>query len=444
MPDSGPPPPALGRDPKVSLARDAPLFRSEVVAERQVRWLGTVLLAPRVSHSVTAALAVAAAAALIAMLCLAEYTRKARINGWLVPEMGLVRIFAPQPGTLVQLHAREGAEVVAGSPLAVLSTEVQSEEVGAIRREVLRRLASRRDSMIADRDRQALLFAQQVEDRTRRLATVSQEQSLIVQEFELQRARLSLAAQGVQRQRQLFDSRLTRWDRLQESHEDRLRQALSLQNLERQRQTLVRDRLALEAELSGLPLKHQLQMAEIDRGISSLEQEIAEAEAKRQFVITAPQDGVVTAIQAEAGSTISASVPMLSIVPKGAKLDAQLFGPSSAIGFVRPGQRVLLRYQAFPYQKFGQYEGTVASISRSAISPAELSQQLAGLTSLYGSNVPLYRITVTLGSQTARAYGEAVPLQPGMQLEADILMERRRLVEWVLDPLFTLTGRWRQ
>jgi membrane fusion protein len=185
-------------------------------------------------------------------------------------------------------------------------------------------------------------------------------------------------------------------------------------------------------------------MAEIDRGISSLEQEIAEAEAKRQFVITAPQDGVVTAIQAEAGSTISASVPMLSIVPKGAKLDAQLFGPSSAIGFVRPGQRVLLRYQAFPYQKFGQYAGTVASISRSAISPAELSQQLAGLTSLYGSNVPLYRITVTLGSQTARAYGEAVPLQPGMQLEADILMERRRLIEWVLDPLFTLTGRWRQ
>ena len=141
---------------------------------------------------------------------------------------------------------------------------------------------------------------------------------------------------------------------------------------------------------------------------------------------------------------ISASVPMLTIVPKGVALEAQLFGPSSAVGFIRAGQRVLLRYQAYPYQKFGQYEGTVASVSRSAISPAELSQQLAGLTSLYGANVPVYRITVTLGSQNVRAYGEAVPLQPGMQLEADIMMERRRLIEWVLDPLFTLTGRWRQ
>lgn len=443
MPDSGPFT-AVDEKPATSLAPDSPLFRTEVLAEQQIQWLGTVLLAPRVSHSVVAVLATVVAAALLALLCLAEYTRKARVKGWLMPELGVVRIFAPQPGTLLQLHAREGAEVTAGTPLAVLSTEVQSEELGAIRREVVRRLASRRDSMIADRDRQALLYARQMEDRNQRLETVSRSNSLIAQEFELQRARLSLAEQGVERQRQLFGSRLTRWERLQESQEDKLRQALSLQALERERQTLARDRLVLEAELRELPLRHQLQMAEIDRSVSSLEQEIAEAEAKRQFVITAPQDGVVTAIQAEAGSTINASVPMLSIVPKGTRLEAQLFGPSSAIGFVRAGQRVLLRYQAFPYQKFGQYEGTVASISRSAISPAELSQQLAGLTSLYGENVPLYRITVTLGSQVARAYGEAMPLQPGMQLEADILMERRRLIEWVLDPLFTLTGRWRQ
>jgi membrane fusion protein len=298
--------------------------------------------------------------------------------------------------------------------------------------------------MAADRERQALLFAQQMEDRTRRLAALSQEQSLMGQEFELQRARLGLALEGVERQRQLFNSRLTRWDQLQDAQEGKLRQALSLQTLERDRQVLTRDRLVLDAELRELPLKHQIQMAEIERAVSSLEQEIAEAEARRQFVLSAPQDGVVTTIQAETGSIVSAAVPMLSIVPKGARLEAQLFGPSSAIGFVRAGQRVLLRYQAFPYQKFGQYEGTVASVSRSAISPAELSQQLAGLTSLYGANVPVYRITVTLASQTVRAYGEPVPLQPGMQLEADIMMERRRLIEWVLDPLFTLTGRWRQ
>jgi len=83
-------------------------------------------------------------------------------------------------------------------------------------------------------------------------------------------------------------------------------------------------------------------------------------------------------------------------------------------------------------------------VSRAALSSAELPQQLSGLTSLYDPKAPIYRITVALTRQTAVAYGKAVPLQPGMQLEADVLIEKRRLIEWVFDPLFTLTGRWRE
>jgi len=53
-----------------------------------------------------------------------------------------------------------------------------------------------------------------------------------------------------------------------------------------------------------------------------------------------------------------------------------------------------------------------------------------------------YRITVELMRQTVTAYGEQVPLQPGMQLEADVTLETRRLYEWVLEPLYTITGKW--
>jgi membrane fusion protein len=108
---------------------------------------------------------------------------------------------------------------------------------------------------------------------------------------------------------------------------------------------------------------------------------------------------------------------------------------------MRPGQTVRLRYQAFPYQKFGFYDGVVATISSAALNPADLPQQQAGLTSLYGTGEPVYRITVKLARQTATVYGNPVPLQPGMQLEADVMLERRRLIEWVFDPLFTLTGK---
>ena len=146
-------------------------------------------------------------------------------------------------------------------------------------------------------------------------------------------------------------------------------------------------------------------------------------------------------MQIHPGSNANTATPLVSLLPEGSKLEAQLFTPSRSIGFVRVGQRVLIRYQAFPYQKFGHYKGTVKSISMTAISPNELPPQLARLTSLTATGEPLYRITVALDAQAITAYGKPQQLHPGMQLESEIELERRKLYEWVLEPLFTLTGK---
>ena len=418
------------------------LFRPEVLAEQQTHWLGTVLLAPRISNTLFTAFAGLVIAGLLALVFLGDFTRKARINGWLVPDAGLVRVFAPQLGRIAQLHVHEGTEVRRGDPLVLLSTEVESEALGATRQQIVNQLVSRRNSMRFERERQDRLFANLAEELSDRMATVEAEAGHLEQELALQRERLLLAETAVARRRQLRASGLVTEQALQEEEANKLDQALRLQALERSAIATERERLRLEAEIRALPLKQESQIAEIDRGVASLEQEIAEAESRREILITAPQAGTVTAIQGAPGGTVNTAAPLLSIVPEGSKLEAELFSPSRAIGFLQPGQQVLLRYQAFPYQKFGTYEGRVTSISRSAMSPMELSPQLSGLMSPDGTNEPVYRITVSLVQQTAVAYGEPVALQAGMRLEADILIERRRLIEWVLDPVFTLTGKW--
>jgi membrane fusion protein len=127
----------------------------------------------------------------------------------------------------------------------------------------------------------------------------------------------------------------------------------------------------------------------------------------------------------------------LSIVPAGAKMQAYLYAPSRAIGFVKPGDKVQMRYQAYPYQKFGQAQGTVAFVAKVALSGNELT----GLAQQANGGEPLYRITVDLSAQTVKAYGRQQALQAGMLLDADILQEKRRLYEWVLEPLYTLSGK---
>ncbi len=419
-----------------------PLFRPEVMVEHQSQWLGTVLLEPRIAHWMFAVLALLATAAVLGLLFFTSYTRKARLNGWLVPQQGLVRVFAPQAGVITQIHVREGMEVKKDTPLLAVSTEIQSEALGATRQEIVNRLIKRRDSMVEEKAVQKRLFTQQAADLMRRLKALENEQSYLTRELSLQRTQLQLNEQIAERTREMRVRDIVTMPRLEDAERERIQQAAKLQGLERMQAGLERERLQLKAALSEIPLRRATQLAEIERNVAALEQELAEAEERREIVILAPQDGTVTGLQIERGGSAQPSIPLMSIVPTGATLQAQLFSPSRAVGFLREGQRVMLRYEAFPYQKFGLHEGFVASVSRSAISPAEMTQQLAGLTALYGANEPIYRVTVDLTQQTVMAYGKPMLLQPGMQLEADVLLENRRLIEWMFEPLFTISGKW--
>jgi membrane fusion protein len=145
-------------------------------------------------------------------------------------------------------------------------------------------------------------------------------------------------------------------------------------------------------------------------------------------------DGQVTGVLADVGQQVSPTTPLLSILPAGAAFEAQLYVPTRAVGFLQIGGPVMLRYQAFPYQKFGQYRGHVRSISKTTFTPAEL--QLVG-----DAKEQFYRVHVQLDEQRVTAYGEPMRLHDGMQLEADLHVDTRKLYEWILEPLLTLTGR---
>ena len=423
------------------------LFRDQVLAERQTQWMGTVLLAPSRSDRWFTLAAVLIMLAIAGLLYYGEFTRKARVGGWLVPQQGLMRVFAPQPGVVAELYVKEGAQVRKGERLLRLSGELESTTLGATQAEIVRRLIELRDALRDQQRQQERLLTQQQHTYANRLSSLHSELDQVRHDIETMKARVGLAEHNVTVNRNLREKGFVSEQQLQVVEADRLEQNSRLGALERQQIELGREQVTLQGELNDLPVKTQAELATIERNMATAEQELAQAEARREIVVPAPQDGTVTAILIEQGGHANVSAPLLSIVPAGASLEAHLYSPSRAVGFVRPGQRVLLRYQAYPYQKFGHYEGVVASISRSAVNPGELPPQLAGVTVAgvtggVAGPEPVYLITVRLARQTVTAYGRQVDLQPGMQLDADIALETRRLYEWVLDPLYTVTGKW--
>ncbi len=210
-----------------------------------------------------------------------------------------------------------------------------------------------------------------------------------------------------------------------------------LQDLARQRLDVDRQLAQIRQQLRELPLNTRNRQNDIERKLAELDQSIAENEARRTVILRAPQASVVAALLAKPGQLVGAGQTIVSLLPQGAPLEAQLMVPSRAIGFVRTGARVVLRYEAYPFQKFGQQFGRVVDVSRTALAP----QEVANLTGRTNVSEQLYRVVVALDRQDILAYGKREALRPGMALEADMLIDRRRLIEWVLEPLYALGRR---
>jgi membrane fusion protein len=410
------------------------LFRPEVIENRQSQWLGSIQLLRPVSLHVLTAMAVGAAVLVAAYLFLGEYTRKARVAGFLAPDRGVIRLVAPQAGTVLESRAVEGAVVRRGDVLYVLS--VDGVNVAGTVRETL---SARERSLVGAAKQQAELERERAAGIDRQVATMRGELAQIDAEARLHEQRLALAEQSLARLESLRADNFISAAQVQSKSEELLGLRAQAQALQRQRAAQLRDIEQLLARRRELPLQTQVVQGELERDLAEVAQKQAENDSRGRVEIRAPQDGVVTGVVAQPGQAVNERVALASLLPADAKLQAHLFAPSSAVGFVKADQTVLLRYQAFPYQKFGLQAGQIAQVSRSPLQPSELVG--VPLAQTLGSAQPLYRITVTLDRQSVAAYGRDQGLSPGMQLEADVLLDRRRLIEWIFEPLLGLANR---
>lgn len=413
----------------------AGLFRQEALDAQRSSGLGGISLLQPLRLRLMTLAAIAIAVVVVLFLSFGSYTRRARVAGQLVPTQGLATLVAPTSGVLEQLSVAEGDRVRAGQVLGLVRVPratLSGSTVDALERGLDRR----RDGLSQTQAAQAQRLAVQEQGLRAQLTDARRELEQVEAEAATRQEQSRIAGETLARLRELGRKRFASDLQIKQQEASALEHVASAQSLRRQALTAQRLMGQLEQALAELPTQQASAEADYRRELAALEQERVQVQAGGEAVVTAPVDGIVATRVAKAGQAVQAGQALLSVLPADGELEAELLVPSRAIGFIAPGDEVLLRYQAFPYQKFGHHPGRVARITRSALSPGELGA-LIGQTA---ANEPLYRITVALASQTITAYGEPEALKPGMLLDADILGERRRLIEWVFEPLYSLMG----
>ena len=339
---------------------ETPLFRQEVVQAKKGSYFGKTLIITPVSLSIWSFGMFFIALLIGLYLYFGEYTKRQTVDGLLVPDKGLITIYAKNPGVVVKKFVQQGEEVTKGQLLYLISTEVESAtEQG--------------------------LSAQQV--------------ALLEKQIESQKNKIAM-----------FEKKAA-------SFEDLLKQHYI-------------------SEIDYQKRKDEYLTAKIQLNI--YEKELSQAKVGGEYAIRAPEDGTISTLIAMVGGRVTTETQLGAIVPKDSQLEGELFVPTSKAGFVKIGQKVLLKYNAYPYQRFGLYEAVVSRIDKSILSPQDVIKAFS-LTVKQTDEV-FYRVIVTLQKQTVTVYGQPYPLTAGMVLEGVILGDKRNIWQWVLEPIYSLRG----
>lgn len=410
------------------------LFRQEAVLQATRRLSGSVILATPLSVRVLGLLLSIIIIASVIFLSFATYARKASVAGWLVPDQGLIRTTASSAGFIQALAVKEGELVAQGTRLAEIRIGTET-IIGNVGERAIAQLREEAQAARAKAQSQIERLEAESTQASARVLKLRGESEEVQTQLGLQERRVALAKQETTRGEELAEKGLLPF-RERDVRRNALISAEQEQaTLRRQRSSSEREIADVTARLSAIAIERSTLEAERRTAEASLEQRLNEAEARRVQFVVSPISGRVAALPVALGQPVAVGATIAVIIPEGAKLEAELLAPSRAAGFIRPGQSTRLMIQAFPYQRFGTVGGQVKTISTTVLGPTEIS--IPGLK----IEEPVFRVRVALARENIQAYGEAIPLQPGMLLNADIVFDRRSLIQWLFDPLFAVAQR---
>ncbi len=410
------------------------LFRESAIKKQSARLDGEVAIAQPLPSKVLLFALLSVICITLVYLANASFHRKETVVGYLSPNAGTSKIISPTSGVISEFMVASGERVEKGQPIALIIMPQLTADGASLVSEVYSSIKTQM-SLLDKRINKTISAHQQKIASTNDAIAFSQ-QSLAQTQAQITHAtdRLRIQTQRYENLLRLFgDGAIARIDvDTQEEQVILLKQQVAELSVREQQQANEFNRL--QQQLRILPTEHSQSIALLESEKARLSQQLTRNQASGELLITAPNEGVVTNIALSTGASVRQQQYLMTIMPQDSQLKAVLLVPSRAYGFVEAGQSTKLRFDAFPYQRFGLFDGEVTYTSRYIVLPGEVEMPV-------NIDTPVYQVEVQMASQQISAYGQSVPLQPGMTISADIVLEERSLLSWLFEPIISLKGR---
>jgi hemolysin D len=212
---------------------------------------------------------------------------------------------------------------------------------------------------------------------------------------------------------------------------DELEQQFNKQKLEFEKEltSLTREKTQLQLEKSIKSQEISFKEAEIEANYqagyakyqAALKMRLDNLGKDNFIEIRAPVDGEIVVMHySQPGDKINSTLPLIELAPASARKVLLLYIPDKDRGLLQPGQQVAMKFHAFPYHRFGIVKGELMYVSDSA-------QTTEGKTALYKGYVSLEQNHVDNN-------GVQIPLRYGMKALAEITLQKKRAIDFILAP----------
>lgn len=409
------------------------LFRKESIEARSTKRQGEIRLFVPPAHKWLSLILLVVGVIGIVFASTAAYTKKERVPGKVVLPIGVTYLRAPAASYVEEVFVAPGQAVERGHVLLSLSAG-SSTRGGSVAEQLVARLDERRElaeSAVAERQKEHAQLRAKLEAS---LLTLSEESRQIDAQIGFQRRLLVVLEEDLSRVNSLLEERYVSKIQASQAEAAVLDARSQLTVLRRDKSRIDREIGSVTGELQEAESQWKLASSTLESDVLQIQAESIRDQATLSPYISAPVSGLVSEVHVRPGENVPEGGIVATLVPDGDKVRVELSVPSRAIGMTRLGQKVMISIDSFPHERFGLFTGTVAEIASTPTADFQASQS--------SDHDVSYRVYVDIDSSKTGRGSFPIKLLPGMQAQADLMLDTRTLGQWLLAPIMEARARY--
>lgn len=414
------------------------MFRQEALRYHTKKWKSTAILANRLPTWLVFSISFFIFITFIIFIILSSYTRREIVIGELVLQSHPIIISAPKSGYISESYVKIHQSIKKGDPLFKITLEritnsgdININSINLLKSQIkvtekaIKSLQENRNKTIISLKNQITNYQSIQNDKKNYLIEINES----INEYK----------ELIKRYEKLLTLGHSTYDEVN-NHKSRYFQQKSVFNsLNQELLQLKSNILNLENEIEVRTIDFDNQIVRYEIQKSDLNIRLMEQESIYEIIVSAPMDGIIESTSVTIGQVIKEGDVLSQIIPENkGGYQLVIWIPNNAIPFVNINDTVNIRYEAFPFEKFGQFEGKIQHISTLPVSLQELNLY-KNLPQDAEKNILLYKATVEIKNQDINYNNKKLYFISGMKAEITLFLENRKLYEWMLFPIYTFT-----